>query len=822
MGIINGYTTRPQLSLSMNKLNLIWIFALFLLFPNLAYASNITDLNNISILKFHLFNASWSNTTTGYVIGAPQGNIYFNDTTCKSIDSGCYYRRETGARLFRSSVLPESASFINNPTNRNLSCFVHANVSSSPATNNYLINSKLDSGGTSIDSSGIQMGFEIGSGFFVEVIETDNTRWQYINGIDWALNSWQHFGFVLNTTNQKMYIWINGTFKAEVGVSTGTGGTSGGVVIGGHSQADTTRDFGGVFQGLYCFNSTLTQEQIIYLNSTVILADAEPAPGPTPSGPNITITAQNSYDSIAIVNFSVILSNSTQNQTFSTINGTIPITNITQQFYNITFQSGANESFFNVTYWNVNVSGQSFQGNLTQSYINVYVNDSLTKLAISSFSYITNYSSLTSVQNGYVLLPSKDGTNHFINISSSQYPLQSLTYTINALDNISIYVNMSPRFQFYLRREADNSVFDINGTNTTRLTIYCPTKNIVIYFKNESNGGSATVRVSSQENSTVDCPFTLMKIDVTYSSSSYFRTLIPSNSQQNVTWWLLDLNKDTGVQIIINLRDLSGDFSQGILRTQTAIGSKNENIIEEYFDVATSVVLYLLKDALYKLILINNDKTIERQLGDLIADAAGTKTITVPDIQFIPEHVLDNNVSWSYTFNASAGILRLQYLDSTKNTTYIRWRIYNGTNTSKLLTTFESVYIASNFTSTTYTYNNVQFNRSYYTHLFAQHSTLTFNISEYRSFGEYESYLGSFIGFTTERTKDIKQYGSAIFLSVWMLLFSAKHLAIGLTSSLFWIIILKSIGFLLIGWIWVMIIGLVTFFAWIGDYMRRN
>ena len=143
----------------------------------------------------------------------------------------------------------------------------------------------------------------------------------------------------------------------------------------------------------------------------------------------------------------------------------------------------------------------------------------------------------------------------------------------------------------------------------------------------------------------------------------------------------------------------------------------------------------------------------------MIADAAGTKTITAQDISFIPDTILDNNVSWSYTFNASANILRLQYLDSTRNTTYIRWRIYNGTNASafQLLTTFESVYVGSNFTSTTYTYNNVQFNRTYYTHLFVQHSGLSFNISQYRSFGEYENYLGSFAGFTAKATKKKKK-----------------------------------------------------------------
>ena len=567
-----------------------------------------------------------------------------------------------------------------------------------------------------------------------------------------------------------------------------------------------------------------TGSGVNYEISNIFVYNQTGAPQATTAAPpaasTFIITSSDIYDSKTISNFTIRIINATANDWYNTTNGTITILNATNGIYNITINSTQDGGYFNRTYNNYNVS-TTLASQIFQSLLNLYVNDTLTSSLVSSFSVTTNFTT-TGVSGGYTLLYSKSGSNHILNISGSQYPIQELTYSINALENNTRYVNISPRFQFYLRREADNSIFDINGTNTTRLTIFCPSKNILIWFKNESSGDSAAAKVSTQENTSIDCPYTLLKMDVTYAGSSYFRSLIPAKSQQNVTWWLLDLNRDTGVQIIINLRDLTGDFSQGIMRVKTAIGANNENIIEEYFDISTSVVLYLLKDALYKIILINNEQTIEKQIGDLIADAAGTKTITAQDIKFIPDTILDNNVSWSYIFNVSANILRLQYLDSTKNTTYIRWRIYNGTNASafQILTTFESVYVAGNFTSTTYTYNNVQFNRTYYTHLFVQHSGLSFNISEYKAFGERETY--QYPGFTPKETKDIKHYGSAIFLSVWMLLFSARHLAIGLTSTLFWIITLKMVGYLLIGWIWVMVMGLVVFFAWIADYMKRN
>src|SRR3990167_5617083 len=554
---------------------------------------------------------------------------------------------------------------------------------------------------------------------------------------------------------------------------------------------------------------------VVYNGTTTEIAD-----GTAAAEGNITFTAADSYDSsINLVNFSVVLSNAANNQTFSTVNGTISIINITEGFFNLTFISGANGSYFNTTYLNINISKQNFKGNLTQSYLSLNVTDLLSGIGLSAFTVNTNFSTHSGTS-GYILLPSRAGY-HVFNITSSQYSLAEFSYSISALENLSFTANVSSRFQFYLRREADNSVFDVNATNTTRLTIFCPTKNIIIYFKNESSGSSPTSKVSTQENITMDCPYTLMKMDINYPDSSYFRSLIPATTQQNVTWWLLDLNKDTGVQIILELIDLSGDFTGGKITIKTAIGSKNEEIVVQKFDIATSVVLYLLKDALYKVTLTSTDGTIIRELGDLIADAAGTKTITYPTIPFYPDTILENNITWSYTFNASANILRLQFLDSTGQTTHIRWRIYNGTNGSTILSTFENFYTTTNFSSVTYTYQPVLFNFTYYTHLFVEHSTLGFNISEYRIFGDFES-PGGFAGFETDSIANIKKYSSAMFLVVWGLLFSARHAGIGMTSTFIWLVILRQIGWFLIGWGWVSLIGLLVGIGWIFEYMRRN
>lgn len=528
----------------------------------------------------------------------------------------------------------------------------------------------------------------------------------------------------------------------------------------------------------------------------------------------ITFTARDNYDGISISNFSVTIqySNSSETNTYynKTTIGSIVYNNLSFDIlYNITFNSTQDGGYFNATYVDVNLSDVSTKGNLSQSYLSLNVTDLVSGSGLSSFTVKDNYSTYTGTD-GYILLPSKKGHQHF-NISSTQYPTQDFTYDISAMENLSFRVNVSPQFQFYLRREADNTIFDVNKTNTTKLTIFCPNENKIIYFKNGS-------KISTQENITMDCAYTLMKMDVTYPDSSYFRSLIPEQTQQNVTWWLLDLNQDTGVQIILQLIDLTGEFTNGQIKLKSAIGSNNEIIIEQSFDIEASVTLYLLKDAFYTVSIINNEGTEERELGTLIADTAGTKTITFPEIDFYPSKILYDNLSIEYTFNITQSILRLQYDDSTSETSYISWKIYNGSNTSQLLQTFTSTNPAA---SVTFTYNNIVGNTTYMAQLFIEHALLDFNITETEIFGEYTDYLFPTDGWLPDEAKNIKKYSAILFLVVWGLLFSSKHAALGVTSTFIWMLLLSWMGWFVIPYLWLGLCGLVVAITWIVEGMKK-
>ena len=537
------------------------------------------------------------------------------------------------------------------------------------------------------------------------------------------------------------------------------------------------------------------------------------------AAPTFTITAKDRYDSISLNNLSIRIFNSSFEINFSTSNGTMLILNSTtgsgnrpiifNNTYDITFTSNESGGYFNYTVATINITDTgSLEGSLFQSLLNLYVNDSLTGGPLSSFTITTNYSSFEGT-NGYILLYTKAGANHVFNVTSIKYPKGEFSYSINALENNSMTVNISPIFNFYLRREADNSEFDVGNTNSTKLKIFCPEKSIVIIFKNATYN-------STQENITMDCPYTLMKMDISYGDTSYFRSLIPETIEQNITWWLLDLNIDTGVQKILELIDLTGEWSSGLLRIKTAIGSNNENIIEQEFDISTAVILYLLKDALYTVSIENNLRTEERQLGNLIADSAGTITITFPNIQFYPENTyLEDNISTSYFENATSNILRFTYLDTTHQTTLITWEIYN--ESSNLLQTFTSTS-----SDVSLTYNSFFENKTYFTNLEVQHALLDFNITEARVFGNPPSIASDLPGWTEEEATDLKLFIAIIFLVVWGFLFTSKHAALGLTTTFIWLLVFRWNGWIDIGYMALSIMGIIAISTWIVEIMKKE
>ena len=166
-----------------------------------------------------------------------------------------------------------------------------------------------------------------------------------------------------------------------------------------------------------------TTTQIINESGTNCSYSVAPPSGP--GQPNLTITAKDYFDDASINKFSVRLFDGNIDFTKSTSNGTILINNITENsFYNLTFFS--NLSYFNVTYKNINASGQSYVGKMWQSLLYINASEVISGIGINDIwavaynqnrtSSILNFSNST----GFVIIKVRSGTYN-ITVNSTPY-----------------------------------------------------------------------------------------------------------------------------------------------------------------------------------------------------------------------------------------------------------------------------------------------------------------------------------------------------------------------------------------------------------------
>ncbi|KKK91826.1 hypothetical protein LCGC14_2709050, partial [marine sediment metagenome] len=343
-----------------------------------------------------------------------------------------------------------------------------------------------------------------------------------------------------------------------------------------------TWDDGAVNTSITCSSGSTTSPilQIHFTNANGNATDFWISPGVVgPSG--VVITLIDTYDSIALQNFTVTIFNATDTFTNETSTGSITFDNIISGVYNINITK-INDSggYFNQSFSNIDVSS-SFEANAFQSVVRLRVFDGFNNNTILEFSAVTNLSS-DSTTNGLIFLLIKKGI-FSLNVTASGFDELITNFSMDALENVSLNLTIGSIFNFNLIRESTGDVFDFNATNQTTLNIFCPNQTIQIVFN-----------VTANISRIITCRFDLMQMTVDYGVlGSYFRTLIPPLSQKNITWYLIDLVAgDTAVQKIIQLLDLTGEFADSTMRIKRSVGGTIRTIIEQQFDISNQVNLF--------------------------------------------------------------------------------------------------------------------------------------------------------------------------------------------------------------------------------------
>lgn len=159
-----------------------------------------------------------------------------------------------------------------------------------------------------------------------------------------------------------------------------------------------------------------------------------------PPNPNLefTITAVDAFDGSSLQNITLNVVNGSNIYNFTTVNGTIYVSNHTiQKFnvtYNLTFQINDSGGYFNRTFNNVNLTEEdSFQGDSWQAVIYVNASRILVEDQVTSFGVAVNRTALLNISNntGWAKILIKAGTYNITGNSTPYFNATSDVFTIN-------------------------------------------------------------------------------------------------------------------------------------------------------------------------------------------------------------------------------------------------------------------------------------------------------------------------------------------------------------------------------------------------------
>lgn len=338
----------------------------------------------------------------------------------------------------------------------------------------------------------------------------------------------------------------------------------------------------------------------------------------------------------------------------------------------------------------------------------IYAYNNYTGASINNLQILTDYRNYSSIDTGEYIYLNYGSYN--VTISAQFYSNTTVEKTITNISlstNITVYLSQYNNFHIY--NEQDGLLFNTNETTSTKVWYYCPGDIVSYDFNVTANENTAFIPVT--------CAWDFIKLDVTYAGDSYFRAISPLNSETTIDFYVLDLTEDTGVQVIFELNDLVGNFIDGYLILEKPVNGTSVVIHKQTFDAQNRVVAYLLKDGYYTLKIQSADLLTTRSIGYIIAEAAGTKTLTIPDIDFVPESYLGNLIHWSWEESNSSRI-HLEYRDDTSQyTSYLTFTVYNTTSDAVLYTTTDT-----NISSASYTYLTPNENATYLACINGTHS----------------------------------------------------------------------------------------------------
>ena len=246
---------------------------------------------------------------------------------------------------------------------------------------------------------------------------------------------------------------------------------------------------------------------------------------PPPPVTGFKVTVKDTYDSTAINNFTVILSNSTDVFINSTTTGSINYDNLTAGIYTIGINSTEGGGYFNRTFENINVS-PDFQADIFQAILRINATGAITNVSITNFEVHVPLSSNTSNSSGLSTLFLKAG-NYNISINTSSHQTTGTNFSIsNNQDNL-LTIIMGTSNLTITATGPGGTINDFNSTMTLLITGFRETR--------ETNNGKVVFP-------TIAGTFNVTLNSTDFSLASQTITIASGNFFPNITFNLFSLN----------------------------------------------------------------------------------------------------------------------------------------------------------------------------------------------------------------------------------------------------------------------------------------
>lgn len=378
--------------------------------------------------------------------------------------------------------------------------------------------------------------------------------------------------------------------------------------------------------------------------------------------------------------------------------------------------------------------------------------------------------------------------NMTTNFNNSPISLWNLTFHSNTsgileYSGLSVWYDRNFTFNFY--NERDGTVYDVNRTNSTTLSVECPTN------RTEYNVSKGT------QNVVIGCDYTQLKVAVKQNDEDYYRTRTTQFSfseDPTIDWYLVNLNNDSIVEVILILNDLTGGrWARSSVQITRPVLSNTEIITEQDFDVDRRVYLYLMKDALYTMTITNDAG--ETFTGTFIASKAEERTVTLPGMGWYSTgQYWEDDIRLTWAFDAPTGWLNLTFQDKGGLTTYANFTITNSTSGSIIYTTTST----ANFTNgVTFYFNDptkIYGNESYTADFYFNHPSLGWSHVR-KNFGDYSGSIPR-TGWSDGEYASITKWFTYIFLVILILSFGQATSHYGLVICFIFMVFFKAIGWL--------------------------